>query len=151
MTTFRISAPVPIVESSSSVRVEAVGVRATAPGPVRRFEEALEVSAGVVLDGVEAASSFVPGGGVISAAVRGVRSASSGSSATSSSSGTAVQGSAVAPGGPVAGPESAMMQDNMAFLELQQQMQADNRRFTTLSNVLKARHETAKNSINNIR
>ncbi len=39
----------------------------------------------------------------------------------------------------------------MAFLELQQQMQSENQRFTTLSNVLKARHETAKNSINNIR
>jgi len=149
VTTFRITAPVPVVESSSSVRVESTGVRATGPGTARRFEEALEVSAGVLLDGVEAASSFVPGGGVVSAAVRGARSTAT------AQAGSAVSAGAVGAGGPGAlagmGGQSAIMQDNMAFLELQQQMQSENRRFTTLSNVLKARHETAKNSINNIR
>jgi hypothetical protein len=40
---------------------------------------------------------------------------------------------------------------NMQFLQLQQQMQAENVRYSALSNALKARHETAKNSINNIR
>jgi hypothetical protein len=30
-------------------------------------------------------------------------------------------------------------------------MQADNRQFTTLSNVLKTKQDTAKNSINNVR
>jgi len=134
MTTFRFTSPVPVAESPT-VRVEASGARATAPGTGRRFEDALEVSAGVLLDGVEAVGSVVPGGGVVSAAVRGARSATRG--ATRGGAGTDVH--------------TSMMQDNMEFLELQQQMQSENQRFTTLSNVLKARHETAKNSINNIR
>lgn len=146
MTSFRISAPVPVIEPSSSIRVESAGIRATAPGTARRFEDALEVSAGVLLDGVEAASSFVPGGGVVSAAVRGARSTSAGTASS------VAVGSGSPAGGIVrTGAQSAMMQDNMAFLELQQQMQSENRQFTMLSNVLKARHETAKNSINNIR
>ena len=40
---------------------------------------------------------------------------------------------------------------NLMYLQLQEQMSAENRRYTALSNVMKARHETAKASINNIR
>jgi hypothetical protein len=39
---------------------------------------------------------------------------------------------------------------NMQYLELQNQMQQENQVFSTLSNVLKVRHDTAKNSISNI-
>jgi hypothetical protein len=138
MTTFRFTQPVPVAESPA-VRVEASGARATAPGTGRRFEDALTVGAGVLLDGVEVVSSAVPGGAVASAAVRSARTAAGDPTAA---------GAAGAVGTDV---HASMMQDNMAFLELQQQMQSENQRFTTLSNVLKARHETAKNSINNIR
>ncbi len=143
MTTFRFTQPVPVV-SSATTRVEVSGARATAPGTGRRFEDALTVGAGVLLDGVETVSAAVPGGAVASAAVRGARSAV----------GTATAGTTTPTGGPAAmgtNIQASMMQDNMAFLQLQQQMQSENQRFTTLSNVLKARHETAKNSINNIR
>ena len=40
---------------------------------------------------------------------------------------------------------------NLQYLQLQQQMQADNRQFTLLSNVMKTKHDTAKNAINNVR
>lgn len=40
---------------------------------------------------------------------------------------------------------------NMQYLGLQQQMQDENRRFTLLSNIMKTKHDTAKNSIDNIR
>ena len=40
---------------------------------------------------------------------------------------------------------------NLQYLGLQQNMQADNRQFTTLSNIMKTKHDTAKNSINNVR
>jgi hypothetical protein len=40
---------------------------------------------------------------------------------------------------------------NFELLELQQEVEADNRHFSTLSNVLKARHETARAAISNIR
>ncbi len=40
---------------------------------------------------------------------------------------------------------------NLQYLELQQTMQDENRRFTTLSNVMKTKHDTAKSSIQNVR
>jgi len=44
-----------------------------------------------------------------------------------------------------------MQDNNQQFLMLQNNMQQENQKFSTLSNVLKTRHETAKNSISNIR
>ena len=40
---------------------------------------------------------------------------------------------------------------NLQYLALQQKMQADNRQFTLLSNIMKTKHDTAKNAINNVR
>jgi hypothetical protein len=40
---------------------------------------------------------------------------------------------------------------NMQLLGLQEQVQQDNQRFTTLSNVLRAKHDTAKAAVSNIR
>ncbi len=40
---------------------------------------------------------------------------------------------------------------NMEFLSMQQSVQNDNRHFTTLTNLLKARHDTARAAISNIR
>lgn len=40
---------------------------------------------------------------------------------------------------------------NLQYLSLQQNMQAENRQFTTLSNIMKTKHDTAKNAINNVR
>jgi hypothetical protein len=40
---------------------------------------------------------------------------------------------------------------NMQYLGLQQQMQDESRRFSLLSNIMKTKHDTAKNSINNLR
>jgi len=40
---------------------------------------------------------------------------------------------------------------NVEMLELQQAAQAENRRFTAMSNLMKARHDTAKAAIQNIR
>lgn len=39
---------------------------------------------------------------------------------------------------------------NAEYLALQESMQSENQRFTALSNVLKAQHDTAKAAINNI-
>lgn len=43
------------------------------------------------------------------------------------------------------------MSFNLQYLMLQQKMQEENRKFTLLSNVMKTKHDTAKNSIQNIR
>jgi hypothetical protein len=40
---------------------------------------------------------------------------------------------------------------NMQYLGLQQQMQDESRRFTLVSNIMKTKHDTAKNSISNLR
>ncbi|MBU1221750.1 hypothetical protein KKF34_13105 [Myxococcota bacterium] len=40
---------------------------------------------------------------------------------------------------------------NMDFLKLQNDIQTENRKYTTLSNISKARHDTAKSAINNMR
>ena len=40
---------------------------------------------------------------------------------------------------------------NMYYLELQEQISSENRQYSAMSNVLKARHDTVKNAIGNIR
>ena len=52
------------------------------------------------------------------------------------------------------GIETALSQtanQNLYFLELQERMSAESRNYSTISNVLKARHDTVKNAIGNIR
>lgn len=45
----------------------------------------------------------------------------------------------------------AQISFNLQYLNLQKKIQKDNRQFTMISNILKVKHDTAKNSINNIR
>jgi hypothetical protein len=40
---------------------------------------------------------------------------------------------------------------NLQYLQLQQQMQNENRQYTAVSNIMKTKHDTVKNSISNIR
>jgi ACT domain-containing protein len=42
-------------------------------------------------------------------------------------------------------------ESSLYYLQLQQQIQDENRAFSTISNVLKARHDTVKTAIGNIR
>ena len=52
------------------------------------------------------------------------------------------------------GVESSLQQAqqmNMYYLQIQEQVNAQNRTFSTLSNVLKAEHDTVKTAIGNIR
>jgi hypothetical protein len=43
------------------------------------------------------------------------------------------------------------MSFNLQYLSLQSQMQNENRQFTAVSNIMKTKHDTVKNSIGNIR
>ena len=47
--------------------------------------------------------------------------------------------------------QETQMSFNLQYLELQSQMQNENRSYTAVSNMLKTKHDTVKNSINNIR
>lgn len=131
----------------------------TTPSPVsRRFREVLAGAGEALLDGVEVASGLA-GGPVASAAVRdGVGAArgalGGGAGAESPEAPGAAPGAGVAAGGAgdtVREALAANQTEAMKFLELQQRISAENRRYTALSNVMKARHETAKSAINNIR
>lgn len=47
--------------------------------------------------------------------------------------------------------QEMQMSFNLQYLQLQNSMQNENRAFTMVSNIMKTKHDTAKNSINNIR
>jgi len=145
-------------------RIEATTVRATPPSVGGRFRQALSDSAGVVLGGLEAVAGAVPGGSIVTAAVRGAGASAGGapggvggaSSALSESGGSGAESaeapaSGAAASGSVEGALAQSADQNMYFLKIQEQLQSENRRYSALSNVLKARHETVKNAIGNIR
>ena len=133
--------------SVGTVHIEPTTPRQTDPSNETRFRQVLQQGASTVLGGVEAAAAFVPGGSVVSAAIQAAAS-------TALTAGGTAGGGVAGAGTPGSGMGDALQQSadqNMQFLQLQQQMQQENQKFTTLSNVLKARHETAKNAIGNIR
>lgn len=47
--------------------------------------------------------------------------------------------------------EETQMSFNLQFLQLQSQMQNENRSYTALSAIMKTKHDTVKNSISNVR
>lgn len=47
--------------------------------------------------------------------------------------------------------QETQMSFNLQYLQLQSQMQNENRSYTAVSNILKTKHDTVKNSIGNIR
>jgi hypothetical protein len=49
------------------------------------------------------------------------------------------------------GMQETQMSFNLQYLELQSQMQNENRSYTAVSNIMKTKHDTVKNSIKNIR
>lgn len=47
--------------------------------------------------------------------------------------------------------QETQMSFNLQYLQLQSQMQSENRSYTAISNIMKTKHDTVKNSINNVR
>ncbi len=47
--------------------------------------------------------------------------------------------------------QETQMSFNLQFLQLQSQMQQENRSYTAVSNIMKTKHDTVKNSISNVR
>lgn len=119
--------------------------RATPAPADRAFRSTLRDGASVLLGGVEAAARSLPGGEIVAAAIDGAgRAGSPGAAATAFGTDAS---------SPSAGADALLGSGNesMQLIALQQEIQEENRRYSTLSNVLKARHETAKNAIGNIR
>jgi hypothetical protein len=128
------------------------------PAPARPFKQVMEAGASAVVGGAEAAVRRLPGGPVLAAAFRSGPGVGPGYDATrpEGSAGTAAS---AAGGGGVEGSSGGSMDDmltknadmNLYYLGLQERISAESRAYTTLSNVLKSRHDTVKNAIGNIR
>ncbi|MFY0580189.1 hypothetical protein ACN28S_43425 [Cystobacter fuscus] len=130
--------------------------------PNNEFGEVMARTARTVVNtagGVVAA--LVPGGPAVSAAVASVGSVVS-TSASSARSAAALPGTGGVGGTTGQGEqwdllaaqkemqaEGAKM--NPAYMELQNQMQAESRAHNAVSNIMKVRHDSAKAAINNIR
>jgi hypothetical protein len=125
------------------------------PPPVRLFSQVMNASATAVVDGAEAAVRSLPGGPLLAAAVRpGSPAAAAPGLATQRAEGAI--GTAGLPGeaSPTGDMEAVLANhadQNLHYLQLQERISAENRAYSTLSNVLKARHDTIKNAIGNIR
>jgi hypothetical protein len=144
--------------------------RVTPPSGVP-FREMVTRGAGAILRGAEAAISSLPGAPIVAAAVRrspnrastplgasgavglgAPRLPMTGGTAENPALGSPPAGSG--PGGEGSSVEGALAQSqefNLYYLQLQEQLSAENRAFSAVSNVLKTRHDTVKNAIGNIR
>jgi hypothetical protein len=139
----------------------------------------MNASSAAIVNGAEAAVTHLPGGSILAAAMRpsgsgyapslslgnaspygpsAALSRAEGPTGTASSAlgsnintglGTSASGAAGD-----SGVEQVMSQDadqNLYYLKLQEQISAESRGYSAVSNVLKARHDTMKNAIGNIR
>jgi hypothetical protein len=145
------------------------------PTPVRvQFSEVLASGAQALVRGAQAAASVLPGGPIAAMALRGgsVDGSSPGTVPHLSTTGSTVSAATVGttpegPGGTPAAPlgttasgaagddgiQSSMAQSeqmNLYYLQIQEQVNSQNRTFTALSNVLEVENNTAKSAISNI-
>jgi hypothetical protein len=143
-------------------RVESIHVAPTStqralPG---RFDAALRGAAEGLVRGVaatvELAAPIVPGGTILSAAIRSGAAAAGGSPLAGSPLAGALTGSPAGPGagGDVLDATRALQREaqtfNLQYLQLQEHMQRESREFTAVSNVMKVRHDSARAAIQNI-
>ncbi len=156
---------------SPDVVATATAPRVT-PSPTRPFQQVMSAGSSAIVSGAEAAMAHLPGGSILAAAMRPTGSLSTLSNASALSA-TGPTGTAVAPAagtgiantglastsatGTASGDptmDQMMSQDadqNLYYLQLQEQMSQESRSYSAVSNVLKARHDTMKNAIGNIR
>jgi hypothetical protein len=159
--------------SSTDSRLEIAATRARqTERPPAPFRDVLAGGVSLLMSGAEVATHVVAGP-VMAAAVHDARigavSSIAGSPGVLGSPGIGGPFDAPANGAgglpPVGGPTTgtsgapasvqSMMQDgqtsNMQMLALQQQIQEESQRFTTVSNVMRAKYDTAKAAVSNIR
>lgn len=145
-----------------SIHVAPTTERKAEPG---RFGATLRAAAAGLARGVaatvELAAPYVPGGTVLSGALRSAAGGAAGrkASAFGPDRGTAA-GAATAAGGAAPGEDDVLEATralqaeartfNLQYLQLQEAMQRESREFTALSNVMKVKHDSAKAAINNI-
>ena len=126
----------PHSDVDSSLTVAATRARQTAR-PAQPFRDVLAGGVSLLLSGAEVATHVVAGP-VMAAAVHDAR-AGAVSGLTSGNSGDL----------------QSLLQDgqasNLQLLALQQQIQSESQQFSTVSNVMRAKYDTAKAAVSNIR
>jgi hypothetical protein len=148
------------------------------PTPARvSFSQVLAAGVGGMVQGAELAASKLPGSPIAAAAIRGGMTAMSanvgsaagltlnttpegpgGSAALSTATGIAgtgvagagLTGSTTDSSGSIDASLQQSAQMNLYYLQIQQEVDAQNRSYTALSNVLKTEHDSAKGAIGNI-
>ena len=160
------------VSSSSDSRLEIAATHARqTEKPPAPFRDVLAGGVSLLMSGAEVATHVVAGP-VMAAAVHDARigavSSLSGSPGSFGSAGVnaAFETAGIGPAGLSSAGAGAgasgtppnvqsLMQDgqssNMQMLALQQQIQEESQRFTTVSNVMRAKYDTAKAAVSNIR
>jgi hypothetical protein len=150
----------PAIPASTDARLEidATRVRQT-ERPAATFRSVLAGSVAVLMSGAEVATHVV-GGPLLAAAVHDARVGAAGAlagpgAAAPAGGATGAAALAVAAGNPDMANVETMMQQgqmsNLQLLALQQQVQQENQQFSTVSNVMRAKHDTAKAAVSNIR
>jgi hypothetical protein len=95
----------------------------------------------------------VPAGGLGAAALP-LAAAAPGAAASTAGAGPGTLAAGASDGSDLATMQAMQRESqafNMQLLNLQEEVQQENRRFSTLSNVLRAKHDTAKAAVSNIR
>jgi hypothetical protein len=128
-----------IGRSAGSLAIEPTRSRETPK--MDGFSGILKQGAGILLAGAQGASTFV-GGPFLSAAIARARV---GSDTTVSDPATGTSND------PLANLGQSRMTDEIKLLSLQNEIQKQDRQISLVSNVMKARHDTAKAAIGNIR
>jgi hypothetical protein len=158
------SAPAP-AGTDGRMEIDATRGRQTQP-PATPFRSVLAGGVSLLMTGAEVATHVV-GGPVLAAAVHDARVGATGALAGAPPAGAggfgappgsaiaaAAAGSAMGADPGIASVEALMQQgqaSNLQLLALQQQVQQENQQFTTVSNVMRAKHDTAKAAVSNIR
>lgn len=147
MTTRIDSGPAPSVSTSQTAA-------RTTPAPARPFKAVMHAGASAVVAGAEQTLRQLPGGPLLAAAVRATPATPSAASAEGSAGtadGAGGAGGAGAERGQIESALDQQAEQNLYYLGLQERISAESRAYSAMSNVLKARHDTVKNAIGNIR
>ena len=131
------------------------------PVPGQPFRSIMQAGAQAVVDSAETAVLRLPGGPVLAAAFRaeppslGTTSSPLTASATEGTDDSTTDAEGPLPSSPEGSLGSDALSENteqnMYYLQLQQQISDESRKYSTLSNVLRARHDMIKHTIDNIR
>jgi hypothetical protein len=147
--------------TDTRLEIDATRARQT-ERPTAPFRSVLAGGVSVLMAGAEVATHVV-GGPVLAAAVHDARVGAANAitgPAGNGPVGAAPPSALAAAAGGAAGPSGTasvetLLQSgqasNLQLLALQQQVQQENQRFTTVSNVMRAKHDTAKAAVSNIR